>query len=362
MKRHGIGALAFIAIAGVLGFTAMPHQAGAQQSQLATNSNSANFGVHALRAGFTPDPKVINVRSGGSINASSIGLPSGCNGYVTRQPDAVINYTGRPATSLLRLYVLAAGDTTLVVNDGAGNWHCNDDSSGGRNPQVDIANPPAGHYDIWVGSYQSGQQIAGTLNITELTSNGTGSGGGTATPTGPAAGSQGTRACGTTQRGRPACVDANAASPNFGCRGRGRVCNVRTGFTPDPWVFPLSAGGGRDPINVQSLGLHDSSDNSACSRSFITPRPDFRFVFQAGNSFPMLRMYVQTLNGADATLLVNTPDGRWRCNDDSWGGRMPTIDFTNPPPGRYDVWVGTYDASARNPARFNVTELQSNHP
>ena len=57
----------------------------------------------------------------------------------------------------------------------------------------------------------------------------------------------------------------------------------------------------------------------------------------------------------DTTLIVNTGNGQWRCNDDSHGGRMPTGDFHNPPAGRYDVWVGTYDASSRNPATFNVT-------
>ena len=78
-------------------------------------------------------------------------------------------------------------------------------------------------------------------------------------------------------------------------------------------------------------------------------------------------MYVVTANGADATLLVNLPNTRWRCNDDhghsDWGNSlMPAIDFRNPQSGRYDVWVGTYDASRRNPATLYVTELDSNHP
>ena len=62
------------------------------------------------------------------------------------------------------------GDTTLLINDGAGNWHCNDDSAPGSNlnPLVDLANAPAGQYDVWIGSYRSDEQIGGTLNITEL--------------------------------------------------------------------------------------------------------------------------------------------------------------------------------------------------
>ncbi|MCZ7685878.1 MAG: hypothetical protein M5U28_46820 [Sandaracinaceae bacterium] len=35
--------------------------------------------------------------------------------------------------------------------------------------------------------------------------------------------------------------------------------NLRTGFLPDPWPFRLSAGGGRDAIDVSTLGLHRRS-------------------------------------------------------------------------------------------------------
>lgn len=142
---------------------------------------------------------------------------------------------------------------------------------------------------------------------------------------------------------------------------------LRTGFTPDPWGFHLTAGGGRSPVDVSSLGITDASSGQACGRSFVTARPDFRFFFEAGQTFPLARFYVVTDNGADATLLINQPDGSWRCNDDhghsDWTNNlMPAIDFHNPQSGRYDIWVGTYDASARNPATLYVTELDRNHP
>ncbi|MDO9015426.1 MAG: hypothetical protein Q8S73_35345 [Deltaproteobacteria bacterium] len=155
-------------------------------------------------------------------------------------------------------------------------------------------------------------------------------------------------------------LDFNARA-NF---GGGRLT---TGFTPDPWTFPLTAGGGRNPVNVADLGIRDSVSGEACGRSFVTRRPDFHFNFTAGTTFPLLRFYVLTQNNSDATLVINEPGGRWRCNDDhhreGWGNNlMPTIDFANPPAGRYDIWVGTYDASSHNPAVLHVTELDSNHP
>jgi hypothetical protein len=142
---------------------------------------------------------------------------------------------------------------------------------------------------------------------------------------------------------------------------------VTSGFTPDPWSFPLTAGGGSDPVNVITLGLLDDASSEACGQAYVTRKPDFHFNFQAGQ-YDLVRFYVVTDNGADATLLINDPSGRWRCNDDhpvvdGWGNeRMPTIDFENPETGRYDIWVGSYDQTAHNPAKLFVTEVDANHP
>lgn len=155
-------------------------------------------------------------------------------------------------------------------------------------------------------------------------------------------------------------LDYNADS-NFGGD------SLRTGFTPDPWTFRLTAGGGRNPVNVADLGMVDAETGTGCTRSFVTRRPDFHFTFAAGAHFSLLRFYVITANGADATMVINQPNAQWRCNDDhhrgGWGNpTMPVIDFINPAAGRYDIWVGSYDASAHNEALLYVTELDVNHP
>jgi len=142
---------------------------------------------------------------------------------------------------------------------------------------------------------------------------------------------------------------------------------LTSGFTPDPWAFPLTAGGGDDPVNVATLGLIDDASSEACGQAYVTRKPDFHFTFQAGQ-YPLVRFYVVTENGADATLLINDPSGRWRCNDDhpvrdGWGNeRMPSVDFEFPETGRYDIWVGSYDQTAHNPAALYVTEIDQNHP
>ncbi|HJL14813.1 MAG TPA: hypothetical protein RMH99_04105 [Sandaracinaceae bacterium LLY-WYZ-13_1] len=138
------------------------------QSRLITGGSESNFGRSTLSGGFMPDPWTTRITSGGNLDVSSMSLASGCRGYVTAQPDYILDYT--QARSFLRLYFVGQGDTTLVVNDARGDWHCNDDSFGGLHPTVDISNPPSGQYDIWVGSYRAGENVRGRLHATEMRS------------------------------------------------------------------------------------------------------------------------------------------------------------------------------------------------
>ena len=168
-----IAALSLLA-AGAIFFT---HGETIAQARLQIGGSQSNFGSGALRGGFMPDPFTTNIRSGGNIDASRLSLAPGCRGYVTARPDYILNYTN--AASFLRFFFRAndasgprnGRDTTLVINDANGRWHCDDDTGGNFNPMVDIRNPPSGQYDIWVGTYDgSGQYVDGTLAVTELRS------------------------------------------------------------------------------------------------------------------------------------------------------------------------------------------------
>lgn len=165
--RHG-KKLFIGSMVALLGLTA----GAAAQTVLSIGGNQAHFGVHRLAPGFAPDPRVINVVSGGNIDASTLNLGRDCTGWITRQPDAIV-HVQNGTSQLLRFFVRANGngDTTLVINDANGNWRCNDDVAGNNpNPLVDIANAGPGQYDVWIGSYSDGEQITGSLNITELPS------------------------------------------------------------------------------------------------------------------------------------------------------------------------------------------------
>lgn len=126
-----------------------------------------NFGTVTLRSGFTPDPRVVPVVSGGNIAASRI--RDDCRGFISGNPDVRVVYT---AGSLpLIISVASASDTTLVVNGPDGRFRCDDDGGvNGLNPSIRYEQPRSGRYEIWVGSYRSGQNSRARVHISEIRS------------------------------------------------------------------------------------------------------------------------------------------------------------------------------------------------
>ncbi len=138
--------------------------AGASAPAMAQNANlNANYGNLTLRTGFTPDPQIVNVTSGGNIDVSQ--NVNNCVGMISAAPDVQLTFA---AGSLpLAISVNSGADTTLVINGPDGRWYCDDDSGGGVNPSLVFQNPGSGVYDIWVGAY-GGSSAAAQLSISEL--------------------------------------------------------------------------------------------------------------------------------------------------------------------------------------------------
>ncbi len=114
------------------------------------------------------------------------------------------------------------------------------------------------------------------------------------------------------------------------------------GFTPDPYTIPIMSGG---QTNARDLG-------GEC-RGYIATRPDARLYFTPGS----LPLYISATSDADTTLVINGPDGRWYCDDDSGDGLNPAWGFENPQSGQYDIWVGTYGAAENHSAEIQISEL-----
>ncbi len=122
------------------------------------------YGAVDMAAGFTPDPHTQAIAAGGSINAAVLGVDT-CVGWIAQAPDYRVNWTG---TGPLIFSVNSEADTTLVINDGQGNWVCDDDGGNiGANPSVAFQSAPSGQYDVWVGTYAQGDLQDSTLYVSE---------------------------------------------------------------------------------------------------------------------------------------------------------------------------------------------------
>ena len=122
----------------------------------------ATYRTMSLREGFTPDPWSLQLTAGG---ATTVNI-SGCTGTVANAPDVEMSYT-TSGSSNLDIYATSGSDTTILVNGANGQWYCNDDGLGNRNPVVVIPNAGGGVYDIWVGTFGSSTAPA-TLHISEI--------------------------------------------------------------------------------------------------------------------------------------------------------------------------------------------------
>lgn len=121
--------------------------------------------------------------------------------------------------------------------------------------------------------------------------------------------------------------------------------SLSAGFTPDPYR-----------VRLQTGGLIDASQTRGpdCD-GFIAEAPDFDLFYNAGT----LPLIISVNAEVDTTLVINAPDGSWHCDDDSGGGLNPSIRFSGPLSGLYDIWIGTYADASREEATLSISELFS---
>jgi hypothetical protein len=124
-----------------------------------------------------------------------------------------------------------------------------------------------------------------------------------------------------------ALLPAAAASQDVSAQPTYGTLTLTAGFTPDPATRRVEAGG---PDRVERGG---------CTVYLLAAAPDLDINYTAGR----LSLTIAARSQADVVLLVNTPDGKWHCDDDSGGGTDAQLVFTNPQSGNYNIWVGTYN-------------------
>jgi len=131
-----------------------------------------------------------------------------------------------------------------------------------------------------------------------------------------------------------ACPDWQG-TPHFG------QIDLWAGFEPDPYVRRITAGGFNSLENCFTGGF----------TGYVTTRPDFDLYWNGYSG----QLTIAVEASADAILLVNDPNGEWFYSDD-YRGTNPAITFYDPEEGLYDIWIGSYDGSRRNPGRLIFTE------
>lgn len=119
---------------------------------------------------------------------------------------------------------------------------------------------------------------------------------------------------------------------------------LSSGFTPDPWRVDMISGGTIDASTIANgcVGM-------------VARAPDLQLNYNAG-SLPLI---FGVISDYDTTLVINGPNGRWYCDDDSGDGTNPLMSIPNPQTGIYDVYVGAYGGNSAS-AQLYITELNGN--
>jgi hypothetical protein len=127
-----------------------------------------------------------------------------------------------------------------------------------------------------------------------------------------------------------------------------KAFTITEGFPVDPRVHDVTAGGSLDLGRCPSVPGH----------GWITKRPDFVVNYKTKNNGPSaFTLTFRIQSAADTVLLINGPNGKWYYDDDGGKRLDAKLRFSNAPPGRYDIWVGTYTNRLAR-AKLVVTELE----
>ena len=126
-------------------------------------------------------------------------------------------------------------------------------------------------------------------------------------------------------------------APNYG------TVQLRQGFEPDPWTLNVDSGG---EANAESLG-------GECVGT-ATAAPDVRLQYSTNGSS---RLTIAATSDGDVGLVINLPDGRWICDDDSGGDLDPMVQLSSARAGQYDIWVSTVDGDDES-ATLLITERE----
>ena len=103
--------------------------------------------------------------------------------------------------------------------------------------------------------------------------------------------------------------------------------NAEAGFPLDPFIVSLQAGG---PVDASAVA-------EGC-KGFLTKNPALSVDYKGKAEILKIFFY----SDGDPVLLIQTPDGKFVCNDNTNPALLdPTVTLTKPAQGRYNIWLGS---------------------
>jgi serine protease Do len=262
----------------------------------------------------------IPVTSGGEINIEH--YENNCAGYVSDAPDYRLEWKG--LTEKLSFSFLpdqTNNDATILIGLPDGSWQCNDDISDDNvNPGLTLNNPKNGIYNIWVGSYNESEYLEGNLLVSETIPSDVGN-----------------------------SIDNTNAVLDYSLDPYFGTLRLKEGFTPDPFYVSGQSGGDQ---NINNLGL------GVNCKGFTSSAPDYRLHWN-GSTTNLKISFEAITEGEDAVLIINTPDGSWKCNDDIETNNLnPLIYLGGEREGQFDIWIGSHDENTFINGKLFISELE----
>jgi heat shock protein HslJ len=286
------------------------------------------------------NPTLISTLGGTSegvgIDLSSLG--AACGFYVPARPDVVVNWEQQADVDTLRFFFLSMGDPSMMLVTPSGEVLCGDDLNPlVLDPYLEVKNPEAGQYTVFMGSYEGDAVYPGFLVVTSHEVN-------------------------------PATMDLTQLFPReIDPRGVPQVLSLdllkldsadnvkpQGGTLAEanlPYKDDFTAGGEIGAFNLDQ-------PNQLCT-GFVSAVPTFSFEWTGGSN--PLMMFFESVS--DTTLVVRAPDGTFICDDDFQGSQNinPGLVFT-PANGQYHVWVGSFSPDAQASGALTITDDTSAAP
>ena len=122
------------------------------------------YGDASLSPGFQPAPFTTQITGGGHSQAADFIADERCRGYISEAPDFSISLD--ESFDAIAFAVYSPARMTLVIHASDGKWRCSDGREG-EQPSIGLRSPPAGQYDLWVGSAAEGNYAAAILYASE---------------------------------------------------------------------------------------------------------------------------------------------------------------------------------------------------